>query len=235
MIWDSIPNELKQNALWCCWRLTEKGKIPFDVLTGQYAKSNNSETFHSYQEALSKVNDFYSFDAEGKMIGGLGLGIFKGYSAIDIDDCRDENGKVNSVAQEIIDYMQSYTEVSPSGKGIRIIFKTNNTIDKNSYYINNRNIGLEIYISDNTNKFVTITGNALVQSDINTIDITYILNKYMRKNQVAVIENQEQQVDNNYDIVMFMNYPSNKHDHEYMKAFYFDFFLKINKHSSFSK
>lgn len=203
MIWDSLPNELKTNALWCCWRLTEKGKIPFDVVTGQYAKSNNPETFHSYQEAIAKVSDYYAFDEEGKMIGGLGLGIFKGYSAVDIDNCRDENGKVSEAAQDIIDYMQSYTEVSPSGKGIRIIFKTNSVIDKNSYYINNRNIGLEIYISDNTNKFVTITGNALFQSEINEVDISYILNKYMRKSQVAVIETQQQ--NGNYDIEQLKN------------------------------
>lgn len=188
MIWNSLPNELKTNGLWCVWRLTEKGKIPFDVLTGQYAKSNNPSTFHSYQQALKVVSDYYTFDENGKMIGGLGLGIFNGYSAIDIDNCRDENGTISEVAQEIIDYMQSYTEISPSGKGIRIIFKTNNVIDKNMYYINNRSIGLEIYISDNTNKFVTITGNAIFQSEITTVDISYILNKYMKKANVATVD-----------------------------------------------
>jgi len=36
-------------------------------------------------------------------------------------------------------------------------------------------------------------------------------------------------INENYDIVMFMNYPSNKHDNSYSKAFYYDFFIKINK------
>jgi putative DNA primase/helicase len=201
MLWNSLPNELKQNALWCCWRLTEKGKIPFDTLTGDYAKSNNPSTFHSYSQALTVLSNYYAFGEDGKMVGGLGLGIFNGFSAIDIDNCIDENGKISDVAQEIIDYMQSYTETSPSGKGIRIIFKTNNVIDKNSYYINNRNIGLEIYISDNTNKFVTITGNAIFQSEIATVDISYILNKYMKKKNVAFLE----KIDSSYDIEQLKN------------------------------
>ena len=59
-----------------------------------------------------------------------------------------------------------------------------NVIDKNEYYIQNHNNGLEIYISENTNKFVTITGNRLYDEydSIKEIDIQYILDKYMRKN-----------------------------------------------------
>ena len=36
-------------------------------------------------------------------------------------------------------------------------------------------------------------------------------------------------INDNYAIVMFMNYPSAKHDHDYMKAFYYDFFMKLDK------
>jgi exoribonuclease R len=78
MIWDSIPSELKTNALWCCWRLTEKGKIPFDVVTGQYAKSNNPETFHSYKEALAKVADYYTFDEKQyALVGATSHGLLQ--------------------------------------------------------------------------------------------------------------------------------------------------------------
>lgn len=34
-------------------------------------------------------------------------------------------------------------------------------------------------------------------------------------------------INDNYDIVMFMNYPGNKHDHDYSKAFYYELFEKI--------
>lgn len=183
MIWDAIPNDLRMNGLWCCWKLTDKGKLPIDALTGKMARSNDKTTFHSYQQVMEKVHNYYNFDENNRALGGLGLGIFNGFSAIDIDNCRNpETGKLTEMAEDIIDFCQSYTEISPSNRGIRIIFKTpNSDLNKEKYYINNRNLGLEIYISENTNKFVTITGNALYPSQIKEIDITYILNKYMQK------------------------------------------------------
>lgn len=188
MIWDSIPQTLKDNGLWCCWKLTDKGKVPIDAITGKMARSNDKTTFHPFIDVLKRLANYYNFDEHGKLLGGLGLGIFNGFSAIDIDNCRDAvTGKMTPMAEDIIDYCQSYTEISPSGKGIRIIFRTDTVIDKNMYYINNRNNGLEIYISDNTNKFVTITGNVLYPSDVRYVDMTYVLNKYMsRENKLDI-------------------------------------------------
>ncbi len=183
----NIPSELKMNGLWCGWRyINNEGrvtKMPFNVLTGKGAKSNDPSTFVSYPTLLNYIYEYLKFDDNGKQLGGVGLGIFRGYSAVDIDHCVDENGNLSEMAKDIIDTLQSYTEYSPSGTGIRIIFKTQVRIDKDEYYINNRNNGLEIYISDNTNKFVSITGNKISGDTINEVDITGILNKYMKKGQ----------------------------------------------------
>ena len=176
----NIPSELKMNGLWCGWRLTAKGKEPFNLSTGLHAKSNDETTFSTYGILLNNIHKYWKIE-NGKQVGGIGLGIFRGYSAVDIDHCVDENGNLSDMARDIIDYCQSYTEYSPSGTGIRIIFKTQVKIDKDQYYINNRNNGLEIYISDNTSKFVSITGNKLSGDNINELDITYILDKYMKK------------------------------------------------------
>ena len=176
-MYDSIPQELITKGLWCCWRKTDKGKIPYDCLKSTMAKSNDRTTFYSFDVA-SKYVQYYD---------GLGIGIFNGFSAIDIDSCIVD-GVISDMAQEIIDYCQSYTEISPSGTGIRIIFKANKKIDfdKSAYYINNRKIKLEIYIEGVTNKFVTITGNTILHCDVNTVDIEYILNKYMKKNAIVI-------------------------------------------------
>ena len=176
-----LPAELKFNALWCCWKLTDKGKEPYNPTTDKHAKSNDPTTFVTYPVLLSNVHKYLKFNDTGKQVGGVGLGIFRGYSAIDIDHCVDEDGNVSEMARDIIDFCDSYTEYSPSKTGIRIIFKTNVKIDKTVYYINNHSNGLEIYISDNTNKYVSITGNKLSGDRINEIDITYILDKYMKK------------------------------------------------------
>ena len=182
-----IPQELKLNALWCGWKLTDKGKEPFNLVTGYHAKSNDETTFSTYPVLLNNLHKYLKFDGD-KQIGGIGLGIFRGYSAIDIDHCVDDNGELSAMAQDIIDYCNSYTEYSPSKTGIRIIFKTQVKINKAEYYINNRNKGLEIYISDNTNKFVSITGNRISGDTINDVDISYILNKYMKKYAVFDID-----------------------------------------------
>ena len=61
------------------------------------------------------------------------------------------------------------------------MFKTKTKLNKETHYINNRKHGLEIYLSDQTNKFVTVTGNVILSSDIIECDISYILEKYMKK------------------------------------------------------
>lgn len=185
MNFDNIPQELKMQGLWCVWKLdSNRGKIPYNAVTGEYAKSNDKSTFHAFTDAIQNIHRYYRFDENNRQTGGLGLGIFNGYSAIDIDNCRDaETGKLSDMAQDIIDYCSSYTEISPSQKGIRIIIKTNSVIDKKNYYVNNSKLGLEIYISDNTNKFVTITGNVVYPNDIREVNIDYVLETYMRKNR----------------------------------------------------
>lgn len=182
----NIPQELKMNGLWCGWRLIpDKGKVPFNLSTGEHAKSNDETTFATYPILLNNLHKYLKYE-NGKQVGGIGLGIFRGYSAIDIDHCINERGQYSDIAQDIIGFCNSYTEISPSGTGIRIIFKTQNRIDKEEYYINNHNLGLEIYISDNTNKFVSITGNKISGDTINEIDISYILDKYMKKGQFNI-------------------------------------------------
>ena len=181
-MFENIPNELKKDALWCCWKLATNGKVPIDAVKGSLAKSNDRTTFYPWPTIVQYAGNYLRRDNE-KWIGGIGLGIFNGFSAIDIDHCIEDDGTISDLAQEIIDYCQSYTEKSPSGHGIRIIFKTDfKDYDKTAYYINNRKIGLEIYIEGATSKFVTITGDSILSSGVNKVDVEYLLEKYMRKN-----------------------------------------------------
>jgi putative DNA primase/helicase len=46
------------------------------------------------------------------------------YVAIDLDHCRDpDSGAIGSWAQAVVDHFSTYTEVSPSGTGLRIFLK----------------------------------------------------------------------------------------------------------------
>lgn len=112
---------------------------------------------------------------------GIGMGVFDLYFAVDIDDCVVD-GKLTDMAQDIVDTMDSYTEYSPSGTGTRIICTAKGlSYEKARYYINNRNIGLEVYVAGYTEKFVTLTGNTIRGTEVaeRTQALMTVLEKYM--------------------------------------------------------
>ena len=77
---DNIPAIMKEQALWCVWKFDEhRSKLPYNARTGCMAKSGDKETFTNFQTA-------YAFYERGNY-DGLGIGIFDGFCAIDIDHC----------------------------------------------------------------------------------------------------------------------------------------------------
>ena len=180
MAYDSLPDELKEKGLFCVWDYENRGsgltKVPYDPISGKRASSNNKDTFTEYGYAVSEAPDY----------DGIGIGIFDGVSGLDIDHCIGENGELSETAQDIIRIMHSYTETSPSGKGIHILFFTEDfDYDKEKYYIKNEKTGLEAYVSGATNRFLTCTGNvcAPLSCDIGVRDreLGIVLEKYMRR------------------------------------------------------
>lgn len=176
MNFQNIPEVMQNNALWCVWKMhPEKGKIPFSPVSGAPSQTNISSTFADFDAAIAAYRT--------GNYNGLGIGIFNGFAAIDIDHCISD-GQLSDMAKDIIDTMDSYTEISPSGTGIRIIFTVENfKYNKERYYIHNKKRGLEIYVSGATNKFVTITGNVFQAVPIKNGNSTLpvILEKYMQR------------------------------------------------------
>ncbi|MCC8075636.1 MAG: phage/plasmid primase, P4 family [Clostridiales bacterium] len=148
-------------ARWCCWQLQERDgrptKVPINPRTGGGAKSNDPNTFTDYPSACNAlVNQGYT---------GLGLGLFDGLCAIDIDHCltTGEGGALvpSDLAMDIIDRMESYTEISPSGTGVHILFRAPGLQwDKARFYLKNPENGVEVYIAGQTNRYMTFTGAA---------------------------------------------------------------------------
>lgn len=177
----SIPIELKENARWCGWKYEERGgqrtKVPYNPRTLDRAQSNAPETFGSWGE----VEDAFL----GGYVDGVGIRIGDGFSAIDIDHCIAEDGTISDIAMDICCTMMSYAEKSPSGTGVRIIFKsTGHEYDKERYYIKNSKNGLEVYTDGTTNRFVTMTGDTLYGYPINdnAEALSRVLEKYMLRN-----------------------------------------------------
>lgn len=179
--YNNLPSELRQNGRFCSWQYESvKGrltKMPYR-LDGHRARSTVREDFCDFDTMITHIGKLN----QGKRTVGLGLGIFDGFCAVDIDHCV-EGGKLSEMAVDIINTMDSYTEYSPSGEGIRIIFRAAFDYDKGRYYINKREIGLEIYVSGCTNKYVTLTGNTIRRVGVNerTAELKSLLEYYMKK------------------------------------------------------
>lgn len=174
---ENIPRQMKEEAYFC----THYKKTPTNN-----TKPNDKKTFYSYDEMMRIKKDYE----------GIGIGIFDSYCGIDIDHCIDEKGSLSEVAKDIIKTIKSYTEKSLSGTGIHIIFKCKNQEQINSmkYYtkMNENQLqkngfketgGLEIYQGNFDNRYLTLTGNAIIK-ELATIDfdtIKKVIEKYMKK------------------------------------------------------
>ena len=113
MRYDNIPYELKQMNRWVLYRLfwdEKRGKYdkrPFNARTGGFAQSNNPSTWCDYETAMYVV-DLYD---------GLGFMLGDGIFGVDIDGVELND----PVVKEVLTTLNSYAEISPSGKGIHVI------------------------------------------------------------------------------------------------------------------
>jgi hypothetical protein len=124
----------------------EKGFISPEYSGG--AMSNKESTWGTYENAMKAF--------ESDIFTGLGIMFANNLCGIDIDGCI-ENGMMIGPAKDIIDIMDSYTEYSPSGTGIHILFFGSIKTGKN-FYKKNSTLGIEIY---NTGRFFTFTGKTI--------------------------------------------------------------------------
>lgn len=180
---EGLPQELKDYGRWCIWKYerlegrAKPTKVPYNPHTGGRAMSNNPDTFTSFQEAVNAL--------KRGGFSGLGVGVFDGLCAIDLDNCLSEDGTPSSLALDIIGTMQSYTETSPSGHGIRIFFRASGFgYDKSRYYTMNASRGLEVYVYGHTHKFLTVTGNSQMWGGTQPIEeraeeLQTVLDRYM--------------------------------------------------------
>jgi len=107
---------------WLCWRFEERDgkltKVPYSPLTGEKASTTNPETWAGYSEAVEAYREH----------GYAGIGLVFSeddpFCGVDLDGCLNpKTGEIEGWAQEIIEELDSYTEVSPSGSGIHVLVK----------------------------------------------------------------------------------------------------------------
>ena len=124
-----IPTTLKRYQSWVCWayvkaRPNHDGsppkkawtKVPINAWGGEYASVTRPHTWSDFS------NCYCRWENNMNTLSGIGFVLAtKGIVGIDLDNCRDKaTGQIQVWASDIINKVNSYSEVSPSGTGIRI-------------------------------------------------------------------------------------------------------------------
>ena len=163
---ENIPEPLKSKVQWVNWAAIwneDKGKFSKPPMTagGRNASSTDPGTWTTLGKSLAALGrDGVYADNAGKRhrvtlegVGFAGLGRTP-YTGVDLDHCRDpEIGEINPTAREIIAGFDSYTEVTPSGDGVRIWIEA----EKPPTWSANKGGKTDIEVYDK-GRFFTVTG-----------------------------------------------------------------------------
>ena len=146
---EQLPDSLVSCPQWLCWREQERDgkttKVPINPTSGNYASATDPSTWTDFETA-------HTFTETGDA-AGLGF-VFTDddpFVGIDLDDCRvPETETTLDWAENIVETLDSYTEISPSGTGYHVIVRGNLPGDRN------RKGDVELY---ETARFFTVTGD----------------------------------------------------------------------------
>mgnify|MGYP002586899967 CR=1 FL=1 len=160
----AVPDEMKARKNWVAvktWKSVEKDKLskrPIDCNTGNYAESDNPETWTTFDKALEYVREHggttvaYALDGKDNV------------SCVDIDRCFDENGELFETAKEALKKSgATYAEKSVSGNGLHIFGKTNG-MDLRTF---SKGGDLEFYQKE---QFIAMTGDGAKTKDLVNFD-----------------------------------------------------------------
>lgn len=115
-----VPRELKQEPRWVCWRReTRNGKstkLPVDAHTGRMAKSTDPATWAPFEDAVAAVG---RWRCDGV---GFVFGPDRAFTGLDLDHVIVD-GVLDAEYRWVVEEAGTYTEVSPSGDGLHLIFR----------------------------------------------------------------------------------------------------------------
>lgn len=114
--------ELKQLPQWVCWTYVNRnGKQtkPPMLPNGKsaFASSTDAATWGTYDAATAAMR-LHNYQGVGFVFTDADE-----YAGIDLDDCLDEKLNIADWAKKIVTAVNSYTEISPSERGLKIFIK----------------------------------------------------------------------------------------------------------------
>ncbi len=151
----ALPSAMRERRQWLMWRLVVKegakkpAKMPFYVSGrkrhGEQGSGEDRQELQTFEAAISEFS-------RGRW-DGIGFAFLPGDGLIgvDIDGAVSEDGEISERCQAIVKACGSYTEWSPSRRGVHIICAGDTKTFKDN------SIGLEVFCG---RQFFTCTGEA---------------------------------------------------------------------------
>lgn len=205
-------NLIRANNKYC---LVDDNKIPYRI-DDKKTSPNNKDDFFSFEELfLNKSLEKYK---------SVGISVqFSEICGVDIDHCFEkinDFGSGDNRAKEIYEIFKdfSYIEFSFSGKGMRVIFKSNSINNyKINYYVKNSNNQIEFYQptyneEDNISyRYLTLTGNVIIDnyknkniSSTNQTKVIEFLEKFMKRSKPLKIHSNNEFYNDDRDLLTLM-------------------------------
>jgi putative DNA primase/helicase len=190
VIKDNIPEDLKNREQWVVWKLVWNSKdrkytkVPKNPTSGRNAKSNDPKTWTDYDTALM------AYEKGG--YDGIGFETTPDDPFLfwDLDHSFDPNIRhIESGFDDIVIGLESYTEISPSGTGLRIVVKAKKPIKKC------RAGWIEVY--DNS-RYLTITGQLYSKGSLLKIEerqgqVNRLLSEIFEENKKEIVRHNSPQ------------------------------------------
>jgi primase-polymerase (primpol)-like protein len=143
--WCFVPAAIKAHVRWLCWLCDRGSKVPASArFHGRASVMDEREwvDLRTARQAVSRMG-----------YAGLGYVLGNGVVGVDLDDCRDPiSGTLTPAARSVVDRIASYTEVSPSGEGVKIFLQAEQQVSRKTRWI-------EVY---SERRFFAVTGQHVV-------------------------------------------------------------------------
>lgn len=152
-----IPDTLTAIPRWVAWKLETKNgkptKVPYTPRSDERALSKASSTdpatWRDFPMSLHTLEHDATVTGIGFALNGDGL------CGVDFDHCRDaDTGELNARVTRFLEMLNSYTEISPSGTGVRVFVHGELPEGPRK----NTKEGIEMYADG---RYLTVTGHHL--------------------------------------------------------------------------
>ncbi len=159
------PEELKSQNFWMNWKFEivdgRQTKIPCSQ-SGRKADATDPQNWLSYEQALEAY-------LHNPAIDGIGFELDESnaYMGIDIDDCKDEQGKLKSEVEHVLKGYTGMLDNSPSGKGVKLIVRGKKPVDITRCKVYGI-LASELVEWYDKDRFFTVTGNSYNGSQVIT-------------------------------------------------------------------